>query len=300
VNVYHKKYSINAQAFCLNNISYMRYVPIVFAFLFPMIAAAQYGKDYVLVNNRVIVNYAESTVYAYVLPEKTNKKVADEYMYYWFASNDIKRTRGAFDGRLLHGQYTEFYLNKDLKDKGRMRFGLKEGIWKSWYPNGEYKEIVSYKKSRRLWYRAFYDTGALQSKGKYKNDKLHGIIKNYSPEGKVERAKYRNGINIKQEKKQKRVLKLWKRKNNKSEKDSTLLHKKSENSIRKWLKKEKREEVKDDSKPAPAPYGQPANPGEQQKVTKKDRKKKKENEVKVRKFLWIIPLDPAPRKEKQT
>jgi len=185
---------------------------MLIALLFPVITVAQYGKDYVLINNRVIVNYPESTVYAYVLPEKTIKKVEDHYVYYWFASNDIKRTRGAYDGKLLHGQYTEFYLNKDLKDKGKMKFGLKEGIWKSWYPNGEYKEIISYRRSKRLWYRDFYETGALKSKGKYKNDKLHGTVKNYSPQGEVEKEKYRHGINITLEKKQKKIVQIMEKK----------------------------------------------------------------------------------------
>jgi len=206
----------------------------IFFLLSPLISLAQYGKDFNLMNNRVIVNHTESTVYAFVLRDKPEMRTDDDYLYYWFASNDIKHTRGAYEGKLLHGQYTEFYLNKNLKEKGKVKYGLKRGTWKSWYPNGEYKEIVNYKNSEPTHYTSYYENGNLKSKGKYKNSKLQGIVRNYTLEGQREKIKYKRGVVVT---KAEKIRKPWFHKNSK---DSITVQDTASSRKHRFLQKKKK------------------------------------------------------------
>lgn len=282
----------------------MKYLQVLLIIFCPALSSAQYGKQFNLMNNRVIVNHPESTVYAFVVSDNEKRKTDDAHFYYWFASNDIKKTRGTYEGKLLHGYYTEFYLNKNLKEKGKIRYGLRQGRWNSWYPNGEYKEIVYYKKSRRLKHKAFYNTGAIQSEGKYRNDKLHGTVRQYSPEGKMEKVKYKRGQVVIKKKieipKDSNGIKegIWNRRKNKALADSVATPQVPEKSA---VKRDKRGKKLQTVGQGADPIILEPVPGQPKKIKKHKEKKPVEKEgMKVRKFLWIIPLEPAPSKEKQT
>ncbi len=149
--------------------------------------------------NRVILNHKDSIIYAYLLPTDKGKKVtaSDKYWYNWYAQHDIKETRGGFDGKLLHGEYIEFYENKNLKKKGIFKKGLKTGKWKSWYMNGQISEIVYYKnglrKGRDL---VFNSSGEQISKSKYRKGELVKLKVN---------KKIKNDTSIVQDNKNKKV-----------------------------------------------------------------------------------------------
>src|ERR1041385_2738163 len=66
----------------------------------------------------VYINYRDYSVHASVLFDngKVHPKIG--YTYYWYSDNDIKATDGGFDGKLLHGEYKSFYLDKNLKEQG--------------------------------------------------------------------------------------------------------------------------------------------------------------------------------------
>ncbi len=105
--------------------------------------------DYPL-NNMVTINYHDYLVYAHFTREEGTITIDDDKYYYWFAANDIKKTRGGYDGKILHGLYSAFYMNKNLKEKGKFHYGLKKGEWKEWYRNGELKEKSFYKKGENI------------------------------------------------------------------------------------------------------------------------------------------------------
>lgn len=135
----------------------------------PILAFSQKMPD-IEALNRVILNHKDSIIYAYLLPTEEGEKVkvSDKYWYNWYAQHDIKETRGGFDGKLLHGQYTEYYESKDLKKKGILKKGLKTGKWKSWYKNGQISEIVYYKNGLKDGkFVLFTSSGEQIEKGKY-------------------------------------------------------------------------------------------------------------------------------------
>lgn len=193
-------------------------------------------------NQRVVLNFVDHVVYANIL--STNKEIKpdlDRY-YFWYSANDIKRTRGGFDGKLLHGEYIEFYPDKSLKEKGEFRYGLKHGIWKTWYPSGEIASIVRWKKGRMHGdFRYFDETGDLKKVGCYKDDELHGPVRTYLSDGKFESCTYRNGD---RKIKKKIFYKRWFSGKNGDKKSATI----DKNGKTKIENSEKRNEIKEGKK----------------------------------------------------
>ncbi|MDF2456904.1 MAG: hypothetical protein K0R51_2897, partial [Cytophagaceae bacterium] len=243
-------------------------------FLIVLPAAAQKMPE-VDALNRVILNHKDSIVYAHVLPVDDHKKVKpkDKYRYYWYAAHDIKITRGGFDGKLLHGIYTEFYHDKELKVKGTFKKGLKKGSWKSWYRNGQLTEILHYKKGfRHGTFTQFDQDGNTICKGKYKKDKLNGRQKVYVSGGDVVIKKYKNGKEIVA--KPKKVKKIS-AKSNKG-KDSTAVKQKKFL----WIFKKKPKDA------VVAPDGSDEK--------QKKKRSKKEPRIRVRRSIKVVPQETKP------
>lgn len=96
----------------------------------------------------VYINYEEYAVRANVLYEAHKVKTKMGHFYYWYSNNDIKKTDGSFDGKLLHGEYKSFFRNMNLREEGKFNYGLKDGTWKSWYMDGNIHEVSNYKKGK--------------------------------------------------------------------------------------------------------------------------------------------------------
>ena len=60
------------------------------------------GNMTIPINQRVILNFTDHVVYAEVLMVENKVKVQDDLYYFWYSANDVKMTRGGFDGKLLH------------------------------------------------------------------------------------------------------------------------------------------------------------------------------------------------------
>jgi hypothetical protein len=144
--------------------------------IFGLIISSSFAqKDLkIALNQTIVINFLDHIVYLQVLSTENKIKPKDDLYYFWFNANDIKVTRGGFDGKLLHGAYREFYLNKNLKEKGNFRYGLKHGEWKSWNLNGEYKDLSHWKKGIRHGKSKLYtEKGELIREEKYKK----GVLK---------------------------------------------------------------------------------------------------------------------------
>lgn len=110
----------------------------------PLVSAAQkipdlgIGKVRITLSDKTIA--AELTANARDFTPKTDKT------YYWYGSNAIHATQAGYSGRLLNGQYTEYYLNKNLKVQGNFKEGLKTGVWKKWDQDGRLTETAEWRK----------------------------------------------------------------------------------------------------------------------------------------------------------
>lgn len=137
----------------------------------------------------------DSVVVFDVLSESDKKVgIKNDRRYYWYYANTILSTLGGADGKLLHGCYRSFYINKNLKETGEFYFGLKTGEWKKWFDNGNLKELITWKNGlKNGTYSIFNLRGELIERGNFENNLKHGNIITYK-DSKVESiVKYRDG-----------------------------------------------------------------------------------------------------------
>jgi len=146
---------------------------IVIFTLITHVVMGQYStKDFL--SHKIIVNHDDYTIVAYVKPTR-RIYIESDLLYYWFSTSLIKSTQGGYSGKLLNGSYQELFLNKNLKELGAFRAGLKTGNWKSWDESGRLKEEYSWDSGKRNGAYSKYDSlGRLSEKGKYRNDLLSG------------------------------------------------------------------------------------------------------------------------------
>ena len=151
-------------------------------------------------HHRVILNFEDRIVHAEILSTE-NKIIPSKNLYYhWYRANDIKRTKAGFDGKLLHGSYSSFYVNRNLREKGEFKYGVKVKTWKIWYLNGELQEVANWKKGRlRGKFEKYNEQGVKTEEGFYKNDQYHGKVKLYHSKDSVEIKAYKSGEFIKSE-----------------------------------------------------------------------------------------------------
>jgi antitoxin component YwqK of YwqJK toxin-antitoxin module len=75
-------------------------------------------------------------IVAEIKQPSSKPSVKKDLFYAWYSANTIHATQGGYSGKLLNGQYNEYYLNKNLKEQGTYLNGLKNGSWKDWNEDG--------------------------------------------------------------------------------------------------------------------------------------------------------------------
>lgn len=139
--------------------------------LFPLFTYAQKIPDFGL--HKVHIVSEDKTIQAETLPVNSDPELHNNRFYFWYSANMIHSTQGGFSGRLLNGNYKEFYGNKTLREEGNFREGLKDGIWKSWNENGNLAQQYTWKKG--ILFGKFIlcdENGYIKKSGKYKNGVL--------------------------------------------------------------------------------------------------------------------------------
>jgi antitoxin component YwqK of YwqJK toxin-antitoxin module len=174
-----------------NKISSIIKVCWVLSFVFSLKLSAQNIKIPMLDNtNRVYVQYSDSILEAFYYRGDKKIKTKDNLFYYWYGAQDIKHTRGAFDGKLLHGKFILFYRNKDLLSKGNFRYGLKDGEWKSWYLGGERKSKEKWRKGTVIGAAYYYGINGNVRVVRKLNHLGNGSITYYTDEGNMNSKEY--------------------------------------------------------------------------------------------------------------
>jgi len=118
---------------------------ILFAFLC-LISASAYSQN--LPNSgfdKVRLTEPDKVVQAELTPVASKPHLKKTLFYAWYSADVIHSTQGGYSGRLLNGKYNEFYLNKNLKEQGLYKNGLKTGPWKSWKEDGSLAAQVTWK-----------------------------------------------------------------------------------------------------------------------------------------------------------
>lgn len=195
----------------------MKYILIYLSFvlIYTNTLLAKDNKKRKADDTREVVLYlGEAMIKIHIMLNNREIKIYDWLKYSWYKNNMILETRGAYDGKLLHGIYTEYHPNKNISKRGEFKYGIKVGKWKEWHGNGEIKEIAYWKKGLKHGKHTQYnDNGEKIKQYRYKNGK-EKIDK--QPKVKVKlNNEFKENNNTSKEKREKKIPKQAK---NKSEK----------------------------------------------------------------------------------
>jgi antitoxin component YwqK of YwqJK toxin-antitoxin module len=114
--------------------------------IFCLVNGALYAQD--LPNSgfeKVRIIEPDKVIVAEIKQPNSKTKVKKDLFYAWYGANTIHFTQAGYSGKLLNGQYTEYYLNKNLKEQGGYKNGLKTGNWKNWNEDGTLNHQSSWK-----------------------------------------------------------------------------------------------------------------------------------------------------------
>lgn len=183
-------------------------------------------SDYSVPKTReLFLNFPDSMLKLNILAKPFQAKRLHNEIYYWYSSEMIFCNRGSFSGSLLHGRYCVYDKKKRLIQEGHFHYGLKEGIWKSWYENGELKSSVTWKKGSKYGEAVYYDKyGKMQQRANYKNDFLNGLFTYYKGKEEIN-VRYKKGIEIKKKPKVQVLKRTNKSVKNNSTSKETLIKK---------------------------------------------------------------------------
>ncbi len=145
----------------------------------------------------VYVNYPDYTIKADLSAKVKRIYVREGVTYYWYASNKIMETTGGYDGKILNGSYTSFYVTGNLREKGTFKNGIKNGEWITWYETGKMKEVNAWRRGiKSSTSKSFDINGDLILETKYRNGKLNGYQTTYGNGKAITKKKYKNGIEV--------------------------------------------------------------------------------------------------------
>ena len=133
--------------------------------------------------------------YRFTVLAVSGKKPLLTKTYTWYMKNSIQVTQGNYDGKLLHGSYSQYYCKTNqLAAKGVYQHGLKEGVWYEWNADGKLSSDIKYKKGFKRGKANFYDSsGRIVEKCRFKNDMKHGKSYSYVDGVKQKPVKYKKG-----------------------------------------------------------------------------------------------------------
>ncbi|MBL7982304.1 MAG: hypothetical protein JNL52_10910 [Flavobacteriales bacterium] len=72
---------------------------------------------------------------------------------YWVKAQTIHVTQGGAGGTLLHGPFTAYHPNGQLRTQGQFKHGLKHGEWRSWNADGKLVEVQRWRSGVRVGHR---------------------------------------------------------------------------------------------------------------------------------------------------
>jgi hypothetical protein len=80
---------------------------------------------------------------------KAVKHVHPDRDYHWLKGRELHMTEGGYAGKLLHGPFTVYDPNGQLRESGRYRLGLKDGEWRTWNADGRLQQLQQWNDGRR-------------------------------------------------------------------------------------------------------------------------------------------------------
>lgn len=133
-------------------------------------------------------------IVAEILPLKKRFAPKPSRLYYWYANNRIQKTQGGYSGKILQGNYTEYWPNKNVKEQGEFYHGLKNKEWKYWNEYGFLWKRITWTEGEKNGPFETYDaTGNVLTKGFFDHDRITGRWLQYGKNDSISRVHYKEG-----------------------------------------------------------------------------------------------------------
>ena len=112
-----------------------------------------------------------------------------------FYDNGQIKERGSYVNGIQHGEFTSFYDNGQIKERGNYVNGKKHGEFTSYYDSGQVEERENFvdgkKHGKYAWY---YNNGMVKGQGHFVDGKKHGEYNWYYDSGQVkEQLSFKRG-----------------------------------------------------------------------------------------------------------
>lgn len=175
-------------------------------------ANSSFARHQSVTSKRTIhVNFPDKQIDAQISTTK-KKAPAPHLKYYWYDNSTIHETQGDYSGYLLDGFYTEYFnVDNGLSAKGTIKRGVRHGIWKYWYPNGNLKAREKWQRGKLRGKKYRYDTkGTVEKIEHYKSGRLTGRVSTFDTSGSKTSVYYKNGSIVQHVSFTKRIAKLLK------------------------------------------------------------------------------------------
>jgi hypothetical protein len=113
---------------------------------FVLLGCNTYTVSYKPESRNISVVIDSVRIYADISLKPFTDELKNDRQYYWYSSDLIAANYGGFNGNLLNGTFKKVNLTGILLEKGTFSNGLKNGIWKYWYANGNLKRVEKWNK----------------------------------------------------------------------------------------------------------------------------------------------------------
>jgi len=99
-------------------------------------------------------------------------------------------------GKVGHGRQTQWYSNRWRKIDFYYWNGAKQGIWRTWYPNGQLKNIGQFVSNQPTGtHAAWFETGVTSRRISYRNGRQHGKLTQWHENSQIKKqSNWSDGI----------------------------------------------------------------------------------------------------------
>lgn len=154
----------------------MKKIELLFLLLLPVFFVNGQNKVSKYHSREVIVQKGDTLIRANILTGEGVYKTSEFIEYFYYTKGMINSNIGDYGGKLLNGDFKAYLYNK-LIETGQFSKGCKTGLWRSWYLNGKYKKIFSWKNGKLEGdFKHYNEDGTIDHHGHYKNGKYYAEV----------------------------------------------------------------------------------------------------------------------------
>ena len=156
---------------------------------------SEYAK---ILDNRSITLHTENSHKLVFQVKELKSKPNYARTYYWYDARRTHISQGGYSGKVLHGQFTDYFPSQSLNKKGVFKNGYRKGVWTDWNEQGELLKWSTWKKNGETGAYTLYDgAGNLTESGTLSAGLKDGKIYEYPLSDSLPTLKYFNkGIEV--------------------------------------------------------------------------------------------------------